>query len=237
MPFRCSTSSSACLVHHAAAREIDQVGGGLHGGEHVCADDAARLRRERRQQHEVVELRHRLDQLVARRPCGRSDGSARGAELMPTTCMPSALHFGASASAITPMPKMPTVLPLKQARRPASPVMLVLIAHEARHIAAEREHRRQRRLRHRRAVDAVHVGDDHVLPQRRQVDQVVDAAAERLDPLQGGAVAHHLVGHHRREGEQRIGGRDVRCDLGAVIEDVDGQLAETPAAAGRDRSV
>ena len=29
---------------------------------------------------------------------------------MPTTVMPIALHFGASASAITPMPRMPTVL-------------------------------------------------------------------------------------------------------------------------------
>ncbi len=33
--------------------------------------------------------------------------------VMPTTVMPIALHFGASASAITPMPRMPTVLPCK----------------------------------------------------------------------------------------------------------------------------
>ena len=35
----------------------------------------------------------------------------RGDDVMPTTVMPIALHFGASASAITPMPRMPTVLP------------------------------------------------------------------------------------------------------------------------------
>ena len=60
------------------------------------------------EQYEMIAFRQHLEHSSA--PCMRSKpGNARGDDETPITVMPIALHFGASASAMTPMPKMPTV--------------------------------------------------------------------------------------------------------------------------------
>ena len=172
------------LVDHAAARDIDQIGGRLHGGEHLRADDAARLRRQRRQRHQDSRVRARSSPDRRARPCGRSLAPARGLPLMPITVMPNCLQIGARYSAISPTPRMPTVLPASSCAGQRSHWRFVLRAGRARQVARQRQHIGDGRFRHRRAVDAADIGDQHLFAERGQVDDVVDAGAERLDPFQ-----------------------------------------------------
>ena len=44
------------LIDDAAARDVDEIGRRLHGGENLCADDAARFRRKRRQHDQKIEF-------------------------------------------------------------------------------------------------------------------------------------------------------------------------------------
>ena len=140
--------------------------------------------------------------------------------------MPNALHFGASASAIAPTPKMPTVLLCRSCAGKRRHSRASWRADGARQIAGQRQHRAERRFRHRRAVNAVDIGDDDVLAQRRLVDEVVDAGAERLNPFQPWRLLQHIVGQHRREGEERVGVRDMRPDLGVMIDQVDREFGK-----------
>src|SRR5579885_3084891 len=128
-------------------------------------------------------------------------GAGRGAELTPMTRMPKALHFGASASAIRPMPKMPTVLLCRSCAG-------------------------KRRLGDRWAVDAAHIGDDDVFAQSRLVGEIVRAGAQRLNPFQPGAVLQHLAREHWSEGEQRIGLADMRTGLGVMVDHRDRKLGK-----------
>ena len=57
---------------------------------------------------------HKGKVAIAVKHLGTGQGwTLNGDDVMPTTVIPIALHFGASASAITPMPRMPTVLSCK----------------------------------------------------------------------------------------------------------------------------
>ena len=147
--------------------------------------------------------------------------TARGAELTPTVRMPNALHFGASSSAMAPMPKTPTVLLCSSCAGKRAHSRALLGAQRARNIARQRQHRADGGFRHRRAVNAVDVGDDDVFAQHRPVDQIVDAGAERLHPFQLGAGAQHVVAQPRRKCQQYVGGRDIGPDLGMVIHKID----------------
>jgi hypothetical protein len=100
-------------------------------------------------------------------------------------------------------------LVVQELRRPALPLVLVLQPDGARKIARQRQHGGEGGFRDRRAMDAVDVGDDHVAAQRRAVDQVVDAGAERLHPLEPLRLLQNMVGQHGREGHERIGRRNV----------------------------
>ena len=73
-------------------------------------------------------------------------------------------------------------------------------------------------------MDAAHVRHHHLFAERGQVDDVIDAAAERLDPFQLLGVAHHVVGHWRREAQQHLDVGDVRRDVIMVPDHVDGEL-------------
>ncbi len=68
------------LVHHAAARQIEQIAGRLHRGEHLRIDDAVRLRRVGREQHQEIEPAHRLLEFVAARTSRSKPGTLRTAE-------------------------------------------------------------------------------------------------------------------------------------------------------------
>ena len=72
-------------------------------------------------------------------------------------------------------------------------LLCAIAAQPAWQIATERQHRHQRGLRHRRAMDAADVGDDHVRGERGLVGDAVDAGAERLDPPQLGGVVENRV--------------------------------------------
>ena len=75
-------------------------------------------------------------------------------------------------------------------------------------------------------MNAADIGHDDVRSERWQVDDVVDAGAERLDPFQLGCVAHHVVGHRRREAQQDVGVGDIGLYQGVMADHVDGQLRE-----------
>ena len=153
------------------------------------------------------------------KPCSRA-----ACRLMPITVMPKALQIGARYSAIRPTPRMPTVLPYEQLRRPALPFAFVLRAGGARQVARQRQHIGDGRFRHRRAVDAADIGDQDLFAERGQVDDVVDAGAERLDPFQLGRVAHHVVGHRRGKAQQDVGVGDIGADIVMMADHIDGQL-------------
>ena len=131
------------LVDHAAARHIDQIGARLHGGEDFLADDAARLGRQRGERHQVVEFGRDLQQARRDATMRSKPGVWRGLPLMPITVMPKALQIGARYSAISPTPRMPTVLPASSADGQRSHSLVVLRAHRARHVAGERQHDRR----------------------------------------------------------------------------------------------
>ena len=74
-------------------------------------------------------------------------------------------------------------------------------------------------------MDAADIGDEHLTPERGQVDDIVDAGAERLDPFKLLGVAHHMVGHGRRKAQQDVGVGDIGADLVVMADHVDGQLS------------
>src|SRR4029077_12669544 len=76
----------------------------------------------------------------------------------------------------------------EQRGRPAFPLALVVRNTGARQIARERQHIGDGRFLYWRAVNAAHIGDQPLFAERRQVDDVVDAGAERLDPFEPGCV-------------------------------------------------
>src|SRR6185312_6587610 len=80
----------------------------------------------------------------------------------------------------------------EQVRRLAVPGAAVLRTYRARHVARERQHEGDGGLRYRRAVNAADIGDDHFLAERGEVDDVVDARAQRLDPFQLRRVSHDM---------------------------------------------
>ena len=149
---------------------------------------------------------------------------SRGLPLMPTTVMPKCLADRRQIFGDQPTPRMPTVLPASSAAGQRSHLTAVLRAHRARHVARQREHVGDGRFRHRRAVDAADIGDHHLFAERGQVDDVVDAGAERLDPLQLRRVAHDVVGHRRRKAQQNVDVGDIGADIVVMADDVDGQL-------------
>ena len=75
-------------------------------------------------------------------------------------------------------------------------------------------------------MDATNVRDQHFFSERRQVDDVVDAGAECLDPLQVRRIAHHVVGHRRGKAQQNVDVGDVGAHIIVMSDDVDGQLRE-----------
>ncbi len=75
-------------------------------------------------------------------------------------------------------------------------------------------------------MDAANIRDQHLFPEGRQVDDVVDTGAERLDPFQLPRVAHHVVGHRRGKAQQNVDIGDVRAHIVVMTDDVDGQLRE-----------
>ncbi len=75
-------------------------------------------------------------------------------------------------------------------------------------------------------MDAVHVGDDHVLAQARPVDEIVDPGAERLDPFEPRRRLQNVVGEHGREGQKRVGCGDMGSDLGMMIDQIDVEFGE-----------
>ena len=109
-------------------------------------------------------------------------------------------------------------LVMQKLRRPAPPLTRVLAADRAGQITRQRQHRAERCLRHRRPVDAPDIGHDDVLAQRRLIDEVVDAGAERLNPFQVWRLLQDFGGHHRREGDQSVGVRDMGPDLGMMVD-------------------
>ena len=73
-------------------------------------------------------------------------------------------------------------------------------------------------------MNAADIGDDDVATERGQVDDVVDAGAERLYPFQLWRVAHDMIRHRRREAQQHIGVGDIGSDIVVVADHIDGQL-------------
>jgi hypothetical protein len=67
--------------------------------------------------------------------------------------------------------------------------------------------------------------------QRGQVDDVVDAGAERLDPAQTLGPRDHGVGQHRPEGDERLRRADHGLGLAMMRRDVHGRIGEDRAQA------
>ena len=140
--------------------------------------------------------------------CMRSKpATARGAELTPMTCMPNALHFGASASAIAPTPKMPTVLLCRSCAGKRCHCRLFLRTDRARQVAGQSQHRRHGGFGDRRTVNAVNIGDDHVLAQARPVDEVVRRRCRAPAPISAG---RRSPGPCRRASARRSKARRLR---------------------------
>src|SRR5207249_4949475 len=59
---------------------------------------------------------------------------------------------------------------------------------------------------------------------RWQVDDVVNASAERLDPFQLGRVADNVVRHRWRKAQQNVDVADIGVHLVVVADHIDGQL-------------
>ena len=213
------------LVDHAAARDIHKIGGGLHGGEQFRADDVARLGRQRCEHHQIVKFAGDLHEFAARDHAVEAGRRARAAADADHRHM-KRLADRRQVFRDQPDAENADGFAGQELRRPALPFGVLLRAHGARQVAGERQHERDGGFRHRRAVDAADIGDDDLFAERGQVDDVVDAGAERLDPFQLGRVAHHVVGHGRGKAQQDVGVGNVRLYQGMVADHVDGQLRE-----------
>ena len=73
-------------------------------------------------------------------------------------------------------------------------------------------------------MNAADVGDDDFFAERGQVDDVVDAGAEGLDPFELRRFGDDMVGHWRREAHQHFGVGDIGADVVMMADHVDGQL-------------
>jgi hypothetical protein len=80
-------------------------------------------------------------------------------------------------------------------------------------------------------MDAADIGDDNVFAQRRLVDEIIDAGAERLDPFKPPCRFQHMTGEHGREGNERVGAIDIGCGFGMVIHQLDRGGRKAPAQA------
>ncbi len=213
------------FVDHAAARDIDQERARLHDGKHLLADDAARLGRQRRERDQEIELGRDLHQIVTvhhavearRRPRTAADADHRHMKRLADRRE----VFGDQPDA-----ENADGLAGEQRRRPALPCVFLLRAHRARQVTGKRQHEGDGCFRHRRAMNAADIGDQHLFAERGQVDDVVDTGAERLDPFQLGRIAHHMVGHGRREAQQDLGVGNKGLYQGMVADHIDGQLRE-----------
>jgi hypothetical protein len=122
-------------------------------------------------------------------------------------------------------------LVMQKLRREPAPLPFVLGADGAAKPPRQRQHSRERGFRNRRALDAAHIGDDHVVAQSRLVDEIVDAGAERLDPFESRSGGQHIAGQHRSESDKRIGLVDERPDLGMMVNQLDRDLRKALAQA------
>ena len=62
------------------------------------------------------------------------------------------------------------------------------------------------------------------LPERRQIDKVIHAGPQRLNPLQIHGIPHHVIGHHRTVGHENIRAADVGINLAVVIDQINEQI-------------
>ena len=125
-------------------------------------------------------------------------------------------------------------LALQKLGRPALPLVLVLRAHEARQVAGQRQHRSERRLRHRRAMHAVQACHGDAGLERRLVGDAVETGAERLHPFQ---IARRRevelqVLHHLPEGDQHVGVGERGDRLVRRGRDLDRDFGKCPAQPG-----
>ena len=216
------------FVHDAAAGEIDEIARRLHGGEDAGIDAMVSFFRIGHKQHQIVELARVFDQLAAQMHAvearqlafGRGEADHGHVERRAARRQ----RLGDETDAIDA-----DSLAVDQPGRPARPAALVLIAHTVGQPAAQRQHPQDGGFRHRLAMDAADIGDDHLVAQRRLVDDAVNAGPERLDPFQLAGGREHLVAQHRPECHQDLGFGHERCGLGEVIDDVDLQLRKALA--------
>jgi len=71
------------------------------------------------------------------------------------------------------------------------------------------------------------VRDKHVLSQRRQVDDAVDARPQDLDPLESRRAVRNVIRHKGTEGQENIGVRDERTDVLVSLDTIDVQLGKS----------
>ena len=183
-----------------------------------------RLRGERRQQDEKVEIGTGRGEVGAASHFVEAFGYAVRRRRDADHAHAERLALGGEVERDGADAENPDRLAVDQGGRPAVPLALLLHAQRARQAARQRQHGEDRRFRQRRAVDASDIGDDHFGPERRQVDQVVDAGAEPLHPFEPGRLGQHLVPEHGGEGDQDLGLADLRFDLGMVIDQVEADL-------------
>ena len=91
----------------------------------------------------------------------------------------------------------------------------------------KRQHEGDGRFRHGRPVDAADICDQHLFAQRRQVNDIVDAGPERLDPFKLGRIAHYMVGHRRRKAQQDVCTGNVGADIVVMTDHIDRQLRKS----------
>ena len=94
-------------------------------------------------------------------------------------------------------------------------------------VAGAGQHSRERRLGHRSAVKAVHVGDEDFLAQPGLIGDAVDARSEGLHPLEVLRFFEHVARHVRAEGDQDLGRVYVGIDLAVVIDHVETDFGES----------
>src|SRR6267143_6180254 len=127
------------LVHHAAAREVDEEGGGPHRREYFRVDDVFRLGSEGRKEHEIVVVLHRLRELLAAEHCiepfnlALRRGDAHHLHPQRLALRSELLRDRADA-------ENSRGFSLEQLHRKAVPLALRLLAERARQLAREREH-------------------------------------------------------------------------------------------------
>src|SRR4029078_2654219 len=88
---------------------------------------------------------------------------------------------------------------------PALTLRLALIAQHFRDAARQRDHIKQRKLRHLRAVDAARCGDDRTLWEGLEAAQRVDAGCQRGDPAQFWHGGQKLIRYMMSKRSEHLG--------------------------------